>query len=93
MRIVVCLAIGLAGLAGCESNNVMKQFALGGSIESVKQQEILDPDAARRNAGKLVDLDGTYGSKVMEGYRESTYEPKEARGEISKFSVSGGAGQ
>ncbi|MBY5920838.1 hypothetical protein [Ferrimonas balearica] len=88
------LAIGLAVmlLAGCQSNNVMEQFALGQTTAGYKQMEILDPDASRRDEGRINDLDGQYGSKVMENYRNSTYEPKSARGNLSRFSVGRGGG-
>ncbi len=88
------LAIGLAVvlLAGCQSNNVMEQFALGQSTAGFKQMGILDPDAARRNEGRINDLDGQYGSKVMDNYRNSAYEPKSARGNLSRFSIGRGSG-
>lgn len=68
-------------LGGC-ATDVMTQFELGETTAQFKQQEILDPDAVARNAGKVSQLDGQYGTAVMENYRTSTYKPDAARSQF-----------
>ncbi|MBY6019795.1 hypothetical protein [Ferrimonas balearica] len=92
MKIQLAGGLALILLMGCQSNNVMEQFALGGTTASVKQMEILDPDASRRDEGRINDLDGQYGDTVMDNYRKSAYEPKSARGNLSRFGVGRGGG-
>ncbi|GAA5189395.1 hypothetical protein [Ferrimonas gelatinilytica] len=92
MKMRLVLGFALVFLSGCHTNNVMKQFALGGSTSELKKMEILDPDASRRDEGRLNDLDGEYGSAVMENYRKSAYEPKSARGSLDGFSMGQGSG-
>ncbi|USD36509.1 MULTISPECIES: hypothetical protein [Ferrimonas] len=75
-------------LSGCASD-VMTQFELGTTTAQLKQQEILDPDAVARNAGKVNQLDGQYGTAVMENYRTSTYRPETARSQFIDVSLGG----
>ncbi|MBY5992036.1 hypothetical protein KUV81_07915 [Ferrimonas balearica] len=65
----------------------MTQFAMGESVDSVKQMTILDPDASVRDEGRINDLDGQYGATVMDNYRKSAYPPQSARTGITNFSV------
>ncbi|WP_259650857.1 MULTISPECIES: hypothetical protein [unclassified Shewanella] len=51
---------------------------MGESHYQIKQVQILDPDAAERNDGIILSLDGNYGRKVMQSYRASSVSPKTA---------------
>ncbi|SDK01015.1 hypothetical protein SAMN04488540_11748 [Ferrimonas sediminum] len=75
-------------LCGCAAD-VMTQFELGGTTAQFKQQGILDPDAVARNAGKVSQLDGQYGTAVMDNYRKATYQPEAARSQFIDVSLGG----
>ena len=63
-------------LGGCTQIN---DFPMGESHYQIKQVQILDPDAPERNDGTILSLDGVYGEKVMDNYRQSPVPPKESR--------------
>ncbi|WP_051216284.1 hypothetical protein [Ferrimonas futtsuensis] len=88
MKTMVIAVSATLLLSGCASS-VMTQFDLGGTTRSIKQQEILDPDAVARNAGRVSSLDGQYGVAVMENYRTSTYRPETARSEFKEANLGG----
>jgi len=56
---------------------------MGESYQQMKQVQILDPGAPERNEGIVGVLEGNYGRRVMQTYRESNVAPKSARGDIS----------
>ncbi|QQX82528.1 hypothetical protein JK628_11115 [Shewanella sp. KX20019] len=79
----------MAGV-GCAQVN---DFPMGESHEHIKQVQILDPEAAERNNGIILSLDGNYGRKVMQSYRESSVVPQSSKNMGStKASSSGSSG-
>ncbi|SQH76816.1 conserved exported protein of unknown function [Shewanella benthica] len=75
----VCLLAAVT-LVGCAELN---DFPMDASYQQVKQIQILDPGAPERNAGIVGVLEGNYGERVMQAYRESNVLPKEARTNMS----------
>ncbi|RTR33779.1 hypothetical protein EKG39_06395 [Shewanella atlantica] len=69
-----CLLIGCAEL---------NDFPMEQSYQQMKNMQILDPGAAERNDGIVGELEGNYGEKVMQAYRESSEAPKSARKNVS----------
>ena len=63
-------------LSGCTQIN---DFPMGESYYQIKQVQILDPDAPERNDGTILTLDGSYGEKVMDSYRQSSVSPTTAK--------------
>ncbi|ABV87334.1 hypothetical protein Spea_2014 [Shewanella pealeana ATCC 700345] len=63
-------------MGGCTKVN---DFPMGESHYQIKQVQILDPQAAERNDGIILDLDGTYGEAVMQSYRESSVKPGDSK--------------
>jgi hypothetical protein len=77
-------------LNGCTKIN---DFPMGESHYQIKQVQILDPDAAERNNGIILSLEGNYGRKVMQAYRDSSVKPQSSKNMGStKASSSGGSG-
>ncbi|WP_150102087.1 hypothetical protein [Shewanella halifaxensis] len=68
---------------------------MGESHYQIKQVQILDPEAAERNDGIILNLDGTYGEAVMQSYRKSSVEPKSSKnmGSTKASSSSSGSGR
>lgn len=87
MRLFWVLFIVFFTLVGCTKIN---DFDMGESHYRIKQVQILDPAAAERNDGIILSLEGNYGRKVMQAYRESSVPPKSARnmGSVSAESSS-----
>ena len=56
-----------------------QEHEISGAYANIKQIQILDPMAAENNAGVVNSLDGNVGKKVIKGYQETTYSPKEGR--------------
>ncbi|QSX39162.1 hypothetical protein JYB85_16340 [Shewanella sedimentimangrovi] len=56
----------------------MHDFSMNDSYHQVKRVQILDPEAAERNDGLILNLEGNYGRKVMVTYRESSVAPASA---------------
>ncbi|PKG73880.1 hypothetical protein CXF86_15860 [Shewanella sp. GutCb] len=52
---------------------------MGESHYQIKQVQILDPDAAERNDGIILSLEGNYGRKVMQAYRASSVAPQTSK--------------
>ena len=73
----VALFIFGVAISGCTKIN---DFEMGDSYYRIKQVQILDPQAAEKNDGIILSLDGNYGRKVMQTYRSSPVEPASARG-------------
>ncbi len=74
-------------LSGCTQIN---DFPMGESHYQIKQVQILDPGAPERNDGTILSLDGSYGEKVMESYRQSSVAPTTAKNMGS--TTAGGSG-
>ncbi|MGS0682877.1 hypothetical protein ACVBIL_17195 [Shewanella sp. 125m-7] len=72
----VAISFVLISISGCTKIN---DFPMGESYYQVKQVQILDPDAAERNDGIILSLDGSYGQKVMQSYRASSVSPTTAK--------------
>ncbi|TKB58424.1 hypothetical protein [Ferrimonas aestuarii] len=89
-QLILLSACTASLLCGCTSN-VMNQFELGQTTAQLQQQQVLDPDAARRNAGAVNELSGKVGNVVMTNYNGAASQPKEARGEIREVSLGGGS--
>ncbi|BDY05944.1 hypothetical protein [Ferrimonas sp. YFM] len=88
MKTMVIAVSSALLLSGC-ATDVISQFEMGEATRTIKQQEILDPDAVARNAGRVSSLDGQYGVAVMENYRTSTYRPETARSEFKEANLGG----
>ncbi|MGS0824287.1 hypothetical protein ACVBIO_00605 [Shewanella sp. 0m-8] len=71
----VAISFVLININGCTKIN---DFPMGESYYQIKQVQILDPEAAERNDGIILTLDGSYGEKVMQAYRASSVTPKTA---------------
>ncbi len=72
--------VTVVSITGCaELNN----FPIGESYHQVKQLQILDMTAPERNEGIVLSLEGNYGEKVMNSYRDSNYLPRNAREKIT----------
>ncbi|WP_394147137.1 hypothetical protein [Shewanella atlantica] len=72
--------VGALLLSACAQ---MNDFPMGESYQQVKQLQILDPGAPDRNEGIVGVLEGNYGERVMQAYRESNVSPKTGRDNIS----------
>ncbi|MCL1048201.1 hypothetical protein L2755_00965 [Shewanella abyssi] len=70
------ITMGLFALTGCTQVN---DFPMGESHYQIKQVQILDPDAAERNDGIILSLEGNYGRKVMQAYRGSSVAPQSSK--------------
>ncbi|MGS0689172.1 hypothetical protein [Shewanella sp. 30m-9] len=81
----VVISFVLININGCTKIN---DFPMGESHYQIKQVQILDPEAAERNDGIILTLDGNYGRKVMQSYRASSVSPQTAK---SIGSVTGGS--
>ncbi|MCL1095277.1 hypothetical protein [Shewanella kaireitica] len=67
---------GLIITTGCTQVN---DFPMGESHYQIKQVQILDPDAAEKNDGIILSLEGNYGRKVMQSYRNSSVAPQSSK--------------
>jgi hypothetical protein len=77
-------------LNGCTQIN---DFPMGESYYQIKQVQILDVEAPERNDGTVLSLDGSYGEKVMQAYRDSSVKPQSSKNMGStKASSSGSSG-
>ena len=80
-RVGCLLATGLAlSVSGCAT---LHDFAMGASNEQMRNIQTLDLDAATRNEGMVISLNGKYGRNTMLSYQKSNSAPKSARGKIS----------
>jgi len=75
-----CCLIGTLLLTACAQIN---DFPMGESYQQVKQVQILDPGAPKRNEGIVGVLEGNYGERVMQAYRVSNMPPKAGRDKVS----------
>jgi len=69
------LATSVLLLSACAN---VHDFSMVDSYNQVKRVQILDPEAAERNDGLVLSLEGNYGRKVMVTYRESSVAPASA---------------
>lgn len=67
---------GIFMISGCTQVN---DFPMGESHYQIKQVQILDPDAAEKNDGIILSLEGNYGRKVMQSYRSSSVAPQSSK--------------
>lgn len=73
---VTIFITSLTILSGCTQIN---DFPMGESYYQIKQVQILDPEAAEKNDGIILSLEGNYGRKVMQSYRNSSVEPQSSK--------------
>ena len=72
----ICLLLLTIGISACSMD---QEHEISGAYADINQMQILDPMAPENNAGVVNSLEGNVGKKVMKGYQESTYSPKEGR--------------
>jgi hypothetical protein len=72
----VLMVSALVLLSACANEH---DFSMNESYQQVRNVQILDPDAAERNDGVVLSLEGNYGRRVMLKYRESNEAPTEAK--------------
>ncbi|QDP02065.1 hypothetical protein [Thalassotalea sp. PS06] len=77
-------------VAGC-SVGPEYEYRLSGHYDQILERQILDPAAPEMNAGIVNSLDGDVASKNIEAYKNSIYQPKEARGGGSSFNSGSGS--
>lgn len=73
------LAIAIT-MVGCAN---LHNFEMGQTHQQVKDMQTLDPEAAQRNEGIVLSLDGKYAHRTMKAYQKSNSEPKTARKKYS----------
>jgi hypothetical protein len=72
----LALASALLLLSACANQY---DFVMNDSYQQIRQVQILDPGAAQRNDGIVLNLEGNYGRRVMLEYRNSNVSPSVAQ--------------
>lgn len=72
----ILLLLLTVALSAC---SIDQEHEISGAYADIKQMQILDPMAPENNAGVVNALEGNVAKKVVEGYQQSTYSPKEGR--------------
>lgn len=67
-------------MAGCTN---LHDFEMGQTHQQLKEMQTLDPEAAQRNEGIVLSLDGKYARRTIKAYQKSNSEPKTARKKYS----------
>ncbi|NMP14878.1 hypothetical protein [Thalassotalea sp. Y01] len=76
MKKFLILLSTTAVFSGCST---IPEYPISGTYAKINEMQILDPMAPENNNGIVNELDGNYGKKAMESYKEATYVSKEGR--------------
>lgn len=76
MKQLLLMALTASLLTACGTERHY-QFALGQAVNELDELQIMDPDAARRNDGKIaaLTLNGEYGVSLHDKYVKSAESP------------------
>ena len=89
ITMIACAATLLAALPGCETLTPRLDSTFGDAVNVAKARQILDKDAAVRNASKdVAGLDGVAAREAMDRYYKSFKTP-EPTPNVFQMGVSG----
>ncbi|MDN3651730.1 hypothetical protein QWY77_02990 [Thalassotalea ponticola] len=84
MKNILILLLSATLFSGCST---VPEYPISGTYAKINEMQILDPMAPDNNNGIVNELDGNYGKKAMNAYKESTYTSKEGRTNTSAKEV------